>query len=142
MAEDTDALRAECTTFTRHLIDRDPTPHVLTKYIEAHELGIVVPAGGISGYDRALVDWAKKGGLVARAADIHARFFAPKGLLRRKLVLLLGIIETDPEGRAAADTALGESFLVTFLRLSWWGSVSVLLLFGGLVLFLPMRGRA
>jgi hypothetical protein len=142
MPDDPKELREECRAFARYLIEREPSAHVLDKYVRAHELGVVPPPGGPTARDLALVSWARRSALLARAADIHARFFAPRGLLRRKLVLLVGIIETDPEGRRAADTAGGGSFIGTFVRLAWWGTESAALLLLGLPLFLLARGRS
>lgn len=135
-------LREECVTLTRYLLGQDPSPHVVDKYLEAHRLAVVAPAGGLRPADHALMRWARRGGLFTRAADVHARFFEPGGLLRRKLVLLLGIIETDPEGRRRADTVEPTPFLRTFLRLAWLGVGSALLLVLGLPVFTVLKSSA
>ena len=100
---DTFDLDAECETFCRYLVGESPGAQVKARYRRAHELGVVAPPAGISPRDVRLVRAARRGGGWARAADVHARFFAPGGWLRRKLVLLLALLETDGPGRRWVD---------------------------------------
>ncbi|MCC6407823.1 MAG: hypothetical protein IT453_11695, partial [Planctomycetes bacterium] len=74
-----------------------------------------------------------------RLADAHARLFRNGGLLRRKLVLLLALLEThaDTVGRVDAPSVSGPvAFVVeTALRLAVFALLALL----GLFVFLPLR---
>lgn len=141
MAEST-ALEDECVTFTRYLVDAPPSPHVRQAYLRAHAQGIVPPPAGTTAYDLALLRAARRGGLSCRAADVHARFFRPGGLLRRKLVLLLAILETDGEGRGRVDEATPGGPVGLVLRFAALGLVSAGLLVLGLPFFMLARSDA
>jgi len=85
-------LERECDVFCRHLTGAPAGEYVRAKYLAAHALGVVgEPADG---FDAALARWAAAGPTRARWIDGYAVFFARTGLLRRKLVLLLAILES------------------------------------------------
>lgn len=132
-------LVRECDTFCRYLAGADAPDNVRAKYREAHDLGVVAIEPANTRFDRALVRFARLGTFATRLADVHARFFANGGLLRRKLVLLLALLEShaDTVGRVDAPTVAGPiGFVVeTALRMT----VFVLLALLGLVVFLPVR---
>lgn len=132
-------LGRECDTFCRYLSGARAPEGVRAKYREAHELGVVATAAASTRFDRALVAWARSGTFATRLADAHARLFRNGGLLRRKLVLLLAILEThgDTVGRVDAPTVSGPAGFVveTALRLA----VFALLALVGLVVFVPLR---
>ncbi len=135
-------LSLECEHFTRYLIGESPGRGVIGSYLRAHAVQVVDPPGGATGFDRALVRVAARGGVWARAADAHARFFAKGGLLRRKLVLLLAILETDARGRRAADTVTSSSLVVLFFSLAGRGLGFAALLLVGLPFFWVLRASS
>ncbi len=93
-----EVLDRECDVFCRYLSGEKASDYVRERYRAVHQRGSVEPAGGASAFDRALVAIARGGPFVARCADSHARVFATGGLLRRKLVLLLALLEVrEPE---------------------------------------------
>jgi hypothetical protein len=99
-------LGAECLIFTRYLIDTDPSSEVVTAYQRAHEVSAVAPPGGRGPLDRALLRVAHLGPGFARAADGYAAAFAKRSLLRRKLVLLVAILESRQHTAVVLDTAV------------------------------------
>ena len=133
------ALERECAAFCRYLAGRPPSRAVLARYLDAHAQGIVCPAGSARAFDMALVRAARIGAPLARACDVHARLFRPAGLLRRKLVLTLALLEVDREAHSRvegvepgsrAGLLVGTGFAV--LRFA-------LLALLGLVVFVPLR---
>ncbi len=134
-----EALEKECKDLSRYLIGRAPSELVVRAYVQAHELGSLTQPEGADGYDRLLLNMGRRGGVLAKSADVHARFFANTGVLRRKLVLLLAILETDAEGRAAADSVSQEHLLSFIAKLGVSGVSSVALLALGLPVLLPAR---
>ena len=102
-------LRRECVLFTRYLLGTEPPADVLSAYMRAHELGVIASGGTASAIDRATVAFARLGPRAARAADAFAAVAARGGLFRRKIVLLVAILESRGAGADLLDTADGGS---------------------------------
>jgi len=98
-------LAAECQVFCRYLVERDAPDDILAAYDRAHEKGVVGSDGTATALDRALLRVARTGPILARAADAFAVTFAKPSLLRKKLVLLLAILESRGSTAAILDTA-------------------------------------
>lgn len=81
----------------RYLSGVEPSAYVVAKYTEAHRLDLPQLRPG-SRFDELLVAFARGGTFRAYMADAHARGFRPASLLRRKLVLLLAILECSAQG--------------------------------------------
>src|SRR5690348_4672039 len=86
-------LTEECQILTSFLIARGAPADVAAAYVRAHEVSPVAARGTASALDRALLRIANLGPRFARAADAYAAVFARNALLRRKLVLLVAILE-------------------------------------------------
>jgi len=130
-------LDAECRVFTRYLTGQDATDYVLQKYRAAHEVSSQLRA--VSSTDHVLVDYASRGVISAKLADAHAALLAPASLLRKKLVLLLAILETCPPYHNVMDSPVGGSPVPAFLRLAVTGVVSLASLAIGSLILIPVR---
>lgn len=132
-----EGLDRECDVFCRYLTGAGASEYVRERYRAAHERGAVDPESGATAFDRALVSIARSGPLVARFADAHARIFAAGGLLRRKLVLLLALLEVrEPE---KVDTVTQRSALGFFAYAAWLAFAFALMLFVSTLALLPVR---
>jgi len=100
-----ETLIAECRVFCRYLVGIGPPSDVVAAYQKAHALG-VVNLGRPTPMDRALLRVAGMGPALARTADAYAAVFARSGLLRRKLVLLIAILESRASTATLLDTAV------------------------------------
>lgn len=89
------SLRRECESFSLYLSGRVPDEAVMGRYV-AGDAAVHGPGLARHPIDRTLVDFAAGGPLRARIADAYSCHFRPHGLLRRKLVLLLAILENSP----------------------------------------------
>lgn len=130
-------LARECGVFTRHVVGAAPTPYVVRKYTEAHErrADVFEPRQRFGAFCVRLASVAP---FTARMADAWCRLFAPRGVLRRKLVLLLAILETAPPFHAELDVVRGSrAGQIAALVVGAVGWVAALGL-GALVLF-PAR---
>jgi len=133
MTSDPARLERECGTFTRLLTGSPATPYVVGKYLEAHH---VRPTFDVSGrFERILVNVAASGPLVARLADAYARLRMPRGALRKKLVLLLAILETSPAFHRDIDAPSRPTPVGALVRLALSGLVGLLAAAGGLLAF-------
>jgi NADH dehydrogenase len=97
-------LEAECVSMTRYLIGTEPSEYVRSKYREAHRNVLAGPTHRDSSFDGTLVAFARRGPLAVRLADTWAAVFSRSGPLRRKLVLLLAILESDGRTASRVDT--------------------------------------
>lgn len=134
------ALEAECRRFTRYLLDEAPSPYVLACYQRAHRVSPDFTPHGA--FDRAALRLAAT---APGLADAHARLFAPTSALRRKLVLLLAILEASAPSYRRVDAPGPRGRVSAWLRLCWigvWGGLAALV---GSALLLPVqllfRGR-
>lgn len=130
-------VERECQVFTRHLIGRAPEPYVVEKYAEAHRLVASYSDGDRFGL--ALTRVARINPTLARSADAYARLFAPGSLLRKKLVLLLAILETCAPSYRLLDEVDLVSRPRLILRTAGRGASSLLALTAGLLLLLPLQ---
>jgi hypothetical protein len=85
----------EARVFCRYLIGLDPNEYVMQCYVRALP-STAAHFGSRSLIDRSLLGLARLGPLPARIADAYARLFRPTAPLRRRLILLLAILENSP----------------------------------------------
>jgi len=86
-------LVAECQTLVRYLCGQAADPEVVRAYAAAHEARRTLhPA---SAAEQALLRLAVRAPVLLRSADAYARHWQPRGALRKKLVLVLAILESS-----------------------------------------------
>ena len=136
MSETRADLERECRTFTRYLVGREPTPYVIGKYGEAHAATAVLAGDR---FDHRITAVARLHPVAAFVADAYARFFAPRGAFRKKLIVLLAILETSPpfyrELEQVSDGHLVSQVMHVAVRLLLLISAAIV----GAVLFVPLR---
>jgi NADH dehydrogenase len=135
-----DLLDAECKVFTNHLLGCDPNDYVIAKYRAAHT---AVPAlSQVVAGEETLIEFARRGPMRAQLADAYAALFAPHSVLRKKLVMLLAILETSQPTYRVVDAAIGGSRAATLSRLAMSGAAAVAALAVGAMVLLPRRVMA
>lgn len=125
-------LAREAEVFARYLADAPATPYVVERYAAGH---VALPAAAAAGDDVVLFA-ATIHPALTRVADAYARVFAPRSLLRHKLVLLLAILESSP-GTHQAFALRPASPVGVVLRLAASGAAFALSLVVGVVLIGP-----
>jgi NADH dehydrogenase len=136
-AGDSTELELECDVFTRYLLGAGANAYVRARYLAAHT---TVPAlRARDPFDSFLVRFARRGRLFAKLADAHAALFAPAALLRKKLVLLLAILETCPPTHRMIDAPVGGAPFRALLALTGTGIAAVVSVVVGSLILLPMR---
>src|SRR5215469_11013096 len=107
-------LERECSVFTQYLCAFDPTPYVTEKYVDFHQrLGAAL---GGDGFDQFLVRTAARSPFWTKIADSYARIFRPNSPLRKKLVLVLGLLECSPPSFEALDAVPSGGFSGAVIR--------------------------
>ena len=129
-------LERECVTLGHYLVGVPPDSYVRSKYLQAHVEGLFDSAGG---FDRLLMRLATSGRLGAKLADSYARIFSPTSLLRRKLVLLLAILETCAPSFHLIDELDSRSRSLLVLRMSARVAGSVLAVVAATPFLLPAQ---
>jgi NADH dehydrogenase len=132
-----ETLEAECRVFTRYLVGCLPTSYVAEQYIRAHRVSFKLSAA--DAFDQRLVSFAARRRILTRLADSYGRVFAPASLLRRKLVLLLAVLETSPSTYRLIDQPVGGNRLLLGGSLAAKGLLWLGGLVAGTVLLFPAR---
>ena len=134
-----DVLKDECEVFSRYLVDHKPNAYVTAKYEDAHHTGIFSQPASGPPFDALLLLISRVHPLVARLVDTYTSVFRKKSIVRKKMILLLAILETcsptfvdfdlvDSRGRAGLCLGIaGQSAAF---------GVSLIL---GALLFLPLQ---
>src|SRR4051794_6802839 len=130
-----DLLEQECRTFTRYLTGSLPTDYVIGKYRHFHQVS------GLTAQriDAVLVRVASWGPWWTSLADTYAVRFRKHGVLRKKLVLTLGLLECTPPAFEYLDDTDRVSLPVLYLKLGWRVGMHVAMLFVSMFLFLPIH---
>jgi hypothetical protein len=130
-------LQRECDVFTRFIARAAAPPYVVSKYIEAHRASdAFLP---VNRFDAWLVAVASRSPRLTRLADGYARVFEPRGALRKKLVLLLALLESSAPLHRVIDRAPAWPPAIVMLQLAAIGLGGALATMAGTVMFTVIR---
>src|SRR5262249_48093555 len=137
-AKENNALDGECAVFCRYLIGQEPNEYVKRKYRAAHQTGSLrddraCPAESL------LVKVASIGPWSTKIIDAYTRVFRPFSIFRKKLVLLLAVLESCAPTHAYLDSVDSSSIPLLFLRLVQRCLIFVVLVIMGVVVILPVE---
>ena len=142
---DDNILNRECSVFSIYLVGEPPSEYVKKKYREAHQTGLFLDAAAHPAED-FLVRVASIGSWSVKIIDVYTRIFRPVSRVRKKLVLLLAILESCAPSHARLDSVDSGAILVLLARLVNRCLIFVLILALGILLILPaewlLRGKA
>ena len=131
-------LDRECRTFGLYLIGRTPDAYVIAKYRKCHgEGGRIAESAGR--FDRFLESVAARGPFWARLADTYASRFRKYGPLRKKMVLMLALLECSPGSFAYLDGVDAGGLWGTVVSLTWQALRFASCLLLAILLFLPVQ---
>jgi hypothetical protein len=133
-----EALDRECAVFCRYLIGQQPNEYVKEKYRAGHRAGSLWNGGECSA-DAFLVKVAGIAPWITKLVDSYARVFRPSSTVRKKLVLLLAILESCAPTHAYLDAVDSGAVPLLFLRLICRCVIFVLVLTLGVLLLFPVE---
>lgn len=110
-------LEEECQIFCKYLIDQKPDRYVLQKYRDGHSISSLRQNSSAGRFDTTLIKIAKLNTFAAKAVDAYTRMFYNRALIRKKLVLLLAILESRAPSHSYFDSADSCAKPVLFTRL-------------------------
>lgn len=134
-----DRLTRECEVLCRYLIDQGPSDYVLRKYREAHSGGHLKATKARDRFEDLLVKVASLSPLTARMVDSYTVLFRPRALIRKKLVLLLAILESSAPAHERLEIADRSPKSVLLLRIVCRGLLFALLALTGAALLFPVQ---
>ena len=137
MSDDRLILTRESLVFVSYLTGRKPSDYVLKQYVQAHRCGAL--DSGNTRFEQLLIAVARQHRFLARVADAYARFFASRSALRKKLVLLLAVLETSAPSYVWLDDVPSVTQAGTLAAVVGHGMIGVVCLVLGFIIFTPMR---
>ena len=129
-------LAAEFRTFATYLGASGELSGPAARYADLHwtsDDGELVPL------DRWLLAFARSGPALTALADAYARIVRPYGVLRRKLVLALAVLEFSRGTHGHFDTARPARTLVSWLGLFGLGALWLTKLLVACLVFAPLH---
>lgn len=100
---DPNVLDRECAVFCRYLSGHEANEYVRGKYREAHQTRFL--SGEADRADAVFASIARLHPWTARIVDAYTRVFRPFSIVRKKLVILLAILESCAPTHTYLDTA-------------------------------------
>jgi hypothetical protein len=113
-----DGLERQCRLFSRYLLDREPTAYVLSQYLRAHQVHPEFVNARLKPFDEALLRLGPGSRLTMPMVDAYARIFAPRSMLRKKLILLLAILESSPGSFESLESPTATSRVGAYISLA------------------------
>ena len=135
----TDVLMAECQVFSQYLVDHQPNDYVTAKYADAHQAGIFSQPASGQPFDALLLLISRVHPLAARLVDTYTSVFRKKALVRKKMILLLAILETCSPTYADFDLVESQGRASLCLGIAGQSATFGFSLILGALLFLPLQ---
>ena len=107
----------ESRLFSRYLLGGVADDAILDTYAAAVASGTAGPCPELRAFDRLLTRIARTHPVMTRAVDVYARHFCPAAPVRKRLILMLAILESHARPYAAMDTVDGGGRAAVYLRL-------------------------
>ena len=96
-------LSVECQIFCQYLIQQKPDSYITQKYQQAHQFGDISLLQMDSPFERCLLRLAGIHPFMTRLADAYSSVLFSSSILRKKLVLLVAILESSQYSQGLAD---------------------------------------
>lgn len=132
-------IRREFRVFGRYLVGRDPGASALAHYERWHAARGNAEQASAPAIDRVLVAVARVHPVATRIADAYCARLRRASLLRRKLVLVLALVECSPETYALVEEPRSAGRAGAWTRLVVSGGVEGLAFVAGALFLLPIH---
>jgi NADH dehydrogenase len=132
------AWNKECEAFSFYLIRQHPDAYVREKYLEAHQANPDLQSGYQNIFDHFLLSIAVKSVRLAKIADSYSSIFSRGCLLRKKIVLLLAILESTTPTFLYFDLPQSGGRVFLLFRMLWQGLLFAATFTISTLLFFPI----
>jgi hypothetical protein len=130
-------IEKECRLFTNYLINHEPDNYIQKKYQKG--LRAIENNKGVAIFDSLLLKVALKGLFLTKLVDVYTSIFYRKALIRKKMLLLLAILECRTSTYIQIDSANESSFYLLYLKLGYKAFVFLLWLVLSIIVFGPIH---
>ncbi len=130
-------LIEECKLFTNYLIGSSPDEYIKDKYIQGHSATTLDKNAGF--FDKVLIKSANFNLLFLKLADAYTRIFYKNAVLRKKLLLLLAIMECCKATYHEVDSVSESSVIRLYMKLFQKAFIFLLTLLVSIMVFTPFK---
>jgi hypothetical protein len=134
-----DNLEQECLVFCRYLSGVSPDNFTLKKYHDAHTINAEVYYNQKTFFEKLLITLARIHPLFTQIVDTYAVFLFKNAIIRKKLVLLLAILESCPPNKYNLDNTDQRAKFILFLIMVCKLLTFTLILCFAIVVLLPLH---
>lgn len=131
-------LSKECDAFTYYLIRQGPSDFIRQKYIKAHEANLNLHSANLGIVDRLQMATSIRSSLAVKIADSYSAIFSRSCIIRKKIVLLLAILESSSSTYKHFDLPQGGGRAVLFGRMMLQGVIFAALFIFSSMIFFPL----
>ena len=110
-------INVECRVFTRYLIGKLPDQYISAKYATAFLPGKPLSEGLQSSFDVLLIRLAVIHPLLTHAVDAFSRFFYTDSTLRKRLIMLLALLESQASTAVEFDYPVKTGIIASILSM-------------------------
>ena len=134
-----DNLKDECTVFCYYLVNQKPNDYVVKKYQEGHKVKNLSNYFNVDNLDKLLIHIANINPLLTKIVDVYTRFFHKNSVIRKKLVLLLAILESSAPTHYYLDKADRINNAIIYFRIFHKGILFLLTLMLSVIILMPVH---
>jgi nucleoside-diphosphate-sugar epimerase len=139
LQEENMRLDNECRILTKYLVGDSPTTYVMQKYKEAQQVTDAFKSHSSGPMDRRLMRYSIKNPFFTRVADAYSRFFAKDSLLRKKIILMMAILESSAPAYRYYDLPKDSKATRAIIRLFFAGLSFAMIFSLSILLFAPFQ---
>jgi hypothetical protein len=132
-------LFTECQIFCEYLVHQNPDTYIIQKYQSAHHSGNIPLPKTEHPFEGWLLFVARTHPFLTRLADSYSRFLFPSSILRKKLILLLAILESGKHNEGFADMPEPSPRIVFLARCAFEGVIFACIACMALIFLFPIH---
>ncbi len=132
-------LDEECHVFSQYLINQPPNKYILKKYREGHETTNMTRNIKLDPFNKLLTKMVKINPLFLKLADTYSTIFHKNSIIKKKLVLMLAILESCSISFDHFDKADTYSKKVQYLKFFQKGLFFFFTLLFSMIILIPIQ---
>jgi len=129
----------ECSIYTSYLVNWEADQYVLEKYHEAHTVSEILRHSDHKKLDTILVAISLRRRVHTKLVDVYTRMFYPTCIVRKKWILLLGILESYGPTHSYFETTENGGKSRLYLRMILSGCQFIVLLGIAVITLMPVH---
>jgi len=130
-------LDQECSVFCRYLVRQEPNSYTMKKFQEAHKVGSINPPSDT--FNRLLLRLAGTNPFWTKLVDTYTVVFCKSSVVRKKLILVLAILESNADTCVRLDAVDESRKLLLLIKIMGKGCTFVLVLSLSMLILFPIH---